>query len=305
MFAVIDLGSNSFHLLIADHTDGHFSVIDRHSEKVQLAEKIFQTGILQESAMQRGIDCLTRFKKVVGKYPIQKLSVVATQAMRQAGNADDFQQRAKSVGLDIEIISGPREAALIYRGICDPLPDANFNRLIIDIGGASTEIALGADQNVLVAESNAIGCVSWRDRFFSDSFNYIEQAPAAKAAATEVFSQVRKKLNDYSWQECYASSGTAKMLNRIVIANDFGKGKVTRSYLEKIEQLLSAYTRSEDITIAGLTPERQDLLAPGLCIMLAVMDGLGVESFEFSPTALREGVLREITSHRVDYRLDD
>jgi exopolyphosphatase/guanosine-5'-triphosphate,3'-diphosphate pyrophosphatase len=95
------------------------------------------------------------------------------------------------------------------------------------------------------------------------------------------------------------------MLNRIAIANNFGKGKIKKSHLEKIERLLSAFERTEDIAIDGLTPERQDLLAPGLCIMLAIMDALAIDSFKFSPTALREGMLREITSHRVDYHLDD
>ena len=305
MFAVIDLGSNSFHLLIADYDNGHFTVVDRHSERVQLAEKLRTTGLLQAQAMDRGLQCLRNFRSIIDRYAIEKLSAVATQALRQASNAADFLTSAKAVGFDIDVISGQREAALIYRGICDPLPDSNINRLIIDIGGASTEIALGCDQNILVAESFPIGCVSWRDQFFSNPLDYAAQAPTAKQEARQMFEPLREQLNKYGWEEAYASSGSAKMLTNISIANHDGDGTLTIGCLEKIEAILQPYHDTSAVTIPGLKPERYDLLAPGLAIMYCIMQCMNIDSLRYSHTALREGILHEISSHRVDYHLDN
>lgn len=303
MFAVIDLGSNSFHLLIANYIDGHFTVVDRHSERVQLAEKLLSTGRLQTQAMERGLQCLRNFRDVIAQYPIEKLSAVATQALRQANNTADFLAGAKTLGFDIEVISGQREAALIYRGICDPLSDTDFNRLVIDIGGASTEIALGCGQTVLVAESFPIGCVSWRDQFFSNPLNYAAQAPAAIDEASQILQPLTDKLTDHNWAEVYASSGSAKMLTNISIANNFSDGTLSPKCLEKIAELLQPLHDTNNLTIEGLKPERYDLLAPGLAIISSIMQCLTIDKVEYSHTALREGILHEISSHRVDYHL--
>ncbi len=120
MYAVIDLGSNSFHLLIAEQSAGNFSVVDRCSEKIQLADGLSRNGRLSEAAIDRGLDCLRLFKEILGRHPIQHLHVVATQALRQASNARDFIDKAKLLGFGIQIISGIREAELIFRGVCDP-----------------------------------------------------------------------------------------------------------------------------------------------------------------------------------------
>lgn len=303
MFAVIDLGSNSFHLLIARHTDLGFTVIDRCSEKIQLADGLSRHGKLTPAAMQRGLDCLRRFNKTLARHPIRYLRVVATQALREASNAAAFVQAVEKLGLRIEIISGEQEAALIYRGVCDPLPDSEHKRLIIDIGGASTEIAIGDSNTIHLAKSLPMGCVSWRDRFFSEGDEYGLRCQEAAQAARAVLAPHIQALKALGWSEVYASSGSAKMLSRIGLANTWTKGEITRACVDRIQDAICHIRHHEDIALSGLKPERRDLLAPGSSIMSAIMESLSIDHVHYSRTALREGILGDMSGHRVDYQL--
>lgn len=294
MYAVIDLGSNSFHLLIADCKNRSFSIVDRCSRKIQLAEGLATSGHLSAAAMERGFACLHEFLNLLQQYSIEKIRVVATQAVRQASNGEQFVRQVRALGLDVEVISGPREAELIFHGITAKLPPLADNRLILDIGGASTEIAIGNGHQVLSANSLAMGCVAWRDRFFSSGKRFAESLDQARAAAREIVDPLVETLGSLGWAEVYASSGSAKMLNAIAVANGWEKGSISRGALEKIEAAIADCDHHTDIQLAGLKMDRQDLLAPGLSIMLALMDALGFDALNYSKTALREGVLGEM-----------
>lgn len=299
MYAVIDLGSNSFHLLIAEYTGRHFSLVDRCSKKIQLADGLGRDGNLSRAAMERGLECLRLFKEMLVGHPIEQLHVVATQALRQAENSREFLSMAEALGFEVEVIPGVREAELIFRGICDPLPDCASNRLVIDIGGASTEIALGNGPDILFAESLPMGCVSWRDRFFAHAIDYGRRGEAAKEAALAALTPFLERLGNLEWAETYASSGSAKMLSRIALANQWTDGNIQKSSIRNIEEALDRIQNPSDIQLKGLKKERQDLLAPGISIMAALMEALGIEAVFYSPTALREGILGEIAQRRV------
>lgn len=294
MYAVIDLGSNSFHLLIADCDGRNFSIVDRFSKKIQLAEGLATTGQLSPAAMKRGLACLEEFLLVLRRYPVQKMRVVATQAVRQASNSDEFVEQVKTLGLEIEIISGPREAELIFHGINNSLPSIPGNRLIIDIGGASTEIAIGNQQSIITAQSLPMGCVAWRDRFFSNGARFADALAIATAAARETLEPIRESLSSHDWSEVYASSGSAKMLYAISKANGWSEELVSDEALGRIEAAIAPLAHHSDIKLEGLKADRQDLLAPGLSIMKALMEGLGFRTIHYSKTALREGVLGEM-----------
>jgi exopolyphosphatase/guanosine-5'-triphosphate,3'-diphosphate pyrophosphatase len=304
MYAVIDLGSNSFHLLIAKFTGQGFSVVDRCSEKIQLADGLSREGTLNEAAIDRGLACLRLFKRILARHPIIDTKVVATQALREARNTEQFLRPAKTLGFDIEIISGTREAELVFRGVCDPLPDCGGNCLVIDIGGASTEIAVGNGE-MLFAQSLPMGCVSWRDRFFSDGYEYGLRCQQAREAALKVLEPHLSTLANLDWVEVYASSGSAKMLSRIALANGWTDGEITRPCVQQIQDSICHLKDHRDIALKGLKPERQDLLAPGSSIMAALMESLSIDTIQYSSTALREGILGEISGHRVHYRAPD
>jgi len=300
MYAVIDLGSNSFHLLIAELKQHQLRVVGRCSEKIQLAEGINKSGELSVAAMERGLRCLAQFQSILAQHPIEKLKVVGTEAIRRATNRDVFISNALSLGFHIDVISGQQEARWIYAGICGPLPNCDKRRLTIDIGGASTEIAVGKDDDIEFTESIAVGCVSWRDQFFSPTFNFAANRPAAYATTTKAFAPVVAQLKKLQWEEVYASSGSAKMLATIGYANNWSEGNITRACVSKVEAYLSTVQHLEDIKLPGLKEQRLDLLAPGLVIMASLMDALTINEIYYSPTSLREGILAELIQRRVD-----
>ena len=303
MYAVIDLGSNSFHLLIAELTHEHLRVVGRCSEKIQLAEGLNISGSLSAAAMERGLQCLRQFKSILAEHPIQKIKVVGTEALRRAGNSDFFVTQAKNLGFDIDIISGEQEARWIFRGICGPLADSDKTRLTIDIGGASTEIALGNDQHILFSRSVAIGCVSWRDSYFSPQLDFANNRERATDSAKKHLADTVASLKNHQWDEVFASSGSAKMLSAISYTNGWSEGTITLPCIKKIEELLQEVKRIEDINIPGLKPQRLDLLAPGLIILASLMRELNLREVQYSPTALREGILADMINRRVDYKL--
>ena len=303
MYAVIDLGSNSFHLLIAELKQQQIRVVGRCSEKIQLAEGLDRNGELSPAAMERGLQCLRQFQSILAQHPIEKMKVVATEAVRRANNRDFFIKQAHKLGFDIDVISGEQEARWIFKGICGPLPDSNNTRLTIDVGGASTEIALGNDSAIQLTESIAVGCVLWRDQFFSPRLDYANIRESAIDAVHQLLTPVVEKIKKLHWDEVYASSGSAKMLATIGYTNNWSEGNITRNCIRHIEDHLASIESLDQVTIPGLKEQRLDLLAPGLVIMSAIMDALSIDEIYYSPTALREGILAELIQRRVDYQL--
>lgn len=295
MYACIDLGSNSFHLLIARWQDGQSQIVERFSNIVQLGEGVPLTGEISPAAFARGIDCLQDFIRVMGQHPVTQYWALGTNALRLARNAPEFLQRARELGLEISVISGIQEAILVYAGVLSSLPRSEITRLVVDIGGGSTELIVGLQERRLTTQSLAVGCVSWRDRYFAE----LPADPAALEAmldmatdeAAAVFATVKKDVLRHPWSEVYASSGTAKMLAAVCQQKGYAESEITVQALEALKRDVLECAADASLLLPGLKDRRKDLLMPGWAVLTGMMRTYGLQSLRFSPTALREGML--------------
>ncbi|MDT8428547.1 MAG: hypothetical protein RQ757_07245 [Pseudomonadales bacterium] len=300
MYACLDLGSNSFHLLVARWNEGQVDIVERFSEKVQLGEGVADSGKISDAAFERGLVCLRNFKQAVDRYPIQRYWALGTNALRVAANAGEFIEAAASIGFRISIISGIQEATLVYAGVVSSLPPSNADRLVIDIGGGSTEIIIGNGRKQYLTESLPVGCVSWRDRWFSqmvsDEGVLAESLNEAVTVAATVFQSIKSQIDRYPFTEVYASSGTAKMLTAICLENGFGNKGIHFSDLMLLRpQILSVI--ATDLPLPGLKDDRRDLVLSGWAVLVALMQTYAINTISFSPTALREGMLDFMVHH--------
>jgi exopolyphosphatase/guanosine-5'-triphosphate,3'-diphosphate pyrophosphatase len=305
MYACIDLGSNSFHLLVARWHNGAHEIVERFSEKVQLGEGVSEHLYISPAAFQRGLACLESFSLALQRYPITYVWVVGTNALRVAENAAEFIVQAKARGFDIDVVTGLEEAALVYAGVMSALPSDSKTRLVVDIGGGSTELIVGKGLQQLQAHSLPIGCVSWRDRWFNklpSNENLLRQRlHEATDEAEQIFEKVASEVRRFPWSEVYASSGTAKMLSAICVQ------KYPESADASLVELSMLSALENDIINAGLNPEqslpglknsRKELLLPGWAVLMGFMRAHKIHSLHFSPSALREGMLHYIIKAR-------
>jgi exopolyphosphatase/guanosine-5'-triphosphate,3'-diphosphate pyrophosphatase len=295
MYAAMDLGSNSFHLLICDWVNEEIIIVERCSEKVQLGEGVSKTGIISPESFARGLDCLSNFKKLMSNYSIKKCWALGTNTLRVAKNAAEFLSAAQTQGIQIKVISGIQEAILIYAGVCMYLPKAGRWRLAADIGGGSTEIVLGRDSQRIIAESMEVGSVSWRDRFFLNLRSESEankQLDLAVSSAKSEFSRISTALKQKGWDEAYASSGTVKMLMHVSNGNGNDSGSDTISLNLLLNLRLKILKSSlNDEPLNGLKDSRRDLLLSGWSILVGFMQSFEILEIQFSPFALREGMI--------------
>lgn len=292
--ACIDLGSNSFHLLIGRWVDGRIQIIERCSDRVQLAAGMCGRGEISHSSFERGLRCLERFDALLNQYPIERYWALGTNTFRVATNAAQFIEAASDIGMHISVITGVQEAILIYAGVLTALPQNEARRLVIDIGGGSTEVVAGQGAIRHITESLAVGSVAWRDRFFSsitsDEQTLIHCMDEALLAARNVFSRIAPAVKAAGWTEAYASSGTVKMLTNICEAQGYGKGEVSQRALIELRPRFMRQVL-EGVELEGLKERRRDLLMAGWSVLLGLMQAYDIEKIKFSTTALREGML--------------
>lgn len=289
VLVALDLGSNSFHMVIARIVEGNLQILSRHKEKVRLAAGLDEQNHLDEAAIQRGLESLARFNERLEPFDTTKVRIVATHTLRKASNARDFLNRAEDVlAHPVEVISGHEEARLIFKAVAHAeVTDANT--LIIDIGGGSTELALGQGQQALQLASRTMGCVSYSQRFFA---NGISKAAFKKAilAAQQQLEPVIDSYRKTGWQQVLATSGTASAL--AACAQEMGFGDISAASLKALQKLL--IEQQTDVAIKGISPDRMQVLAGGLAVMSAIVSALGIDSVRYSSAALREGVLYEM-----------
>ncbi len=293
MRACIDLGSNSFHLLVGEWVRGRVRIVERLSEKVQLGENVRDTGRISPEAFRRGLDCLARFKTLLRRHPVREYWALGTNTFRVAENAEDFIEAARGLGLDIATISGVQEAMLIYAGVITSLPAGRGRRLVFDIGGGSTEVIVGRGHTRLLTESLPVGSVAWRDRFFgggAGAGDLMERMDRAAAEAARAFARIAPGVERAGWRRAYASSGTAKMLANVCGARTGDGGIIRRRALDGIKRRI-AECIAEGAELEGLRETRRDLLLPGWSALTGLMESYRIETVRFSPTALREGML--------------
>jgi exopolyphosphatase/guanosine-5'-triphosphate,3'-diphosphate pyrophosphatase len=295
--AAVDMGSNSFRLEIAQlpqQAEGRYRRIDYLKETVRLGAGLDGNGMLSEEAMQRGLACLRRFASRLAGFEPAQVRAVATQTLREARNRNAFLLRAQeALGFPIEVISGREEARLIYAGVTRLMPGRrdDTRRLVIDIGGRSTELILGQGGTPLVAESFGVGCVSLSLRFFEGGRLTAETFRAAQVAAGAEFEEGLQPFAPQHWAQALGSSGTAGAVSQVLQANGVTDGRITPAALRWcIERCLEA-GHIDRINIPGLKADRRAVLPGGLAILYTLATHFQIETLMPAKGALRQGVL--------------
>ncbi|SIS86567.1 exopolyphosphatase [Neptunomonas antarctica] len=295
LLAAIDLGSNSFHMVVARLSQGELSTVDMMSEKVQLAAGIGPDKRLSSEAMERGLTCLSRFAQPLNDYPPDAVKIVATNALREAVNRRVFTERAEKIlGVPIEIIAGREEARLIYLGVSHTLANTQGARLVIDIGGGSTECIIGEHFEPIELESLHMGCVSYTQLFFVDGIISEKNFRQAEYAAMRELLSIRETYKKLGWTSSVGSSGTIKAIKNACIASGFSEENITRDALHQLKEKVLSFNNLSEVDIAGVKQERAAILPAGLAILTALFNSLNITEMTFSEGALREGLLYDM-----------
>jgi exopolyphosphatase/guanosine-5'-triphosphate,3'-diphosphate pyrophosphatase len=305
LIAAIDLGSNSFHMVVAKADHGEIRILERLGDKVQLAAGLDEARNLNEESMQRGLDCLRRFAQMIAGLPEGAVRIVGTNALREAHNRAEFIRRAEAIlGHPVEVISGREEARLIYLGVSHTLPDTPGRRLVADIGGGSTEFIIGQRFESQLRESLQMGCVSYTQRYFRDGkITPARYAQAYTAARLELMG-IEYSLRRLGWQEAVGASGTLRAVGLAIKAAGLGNGEINPEGLAWLKRKLFKLGDVEKIDLDGVKPDRRPIFPAGLAIAEAIFDALELNRMTHSEGALREGVLYDLLGrhHHEDVR---
>lgn len=296
LLAAIDMGSNSFHLAIARVDHGEVKKVASMSEKVQLAAGLDENKNLTEAAQQRGLACLSRFVGRLGSVQPNRLRIVATNALRQAKNGHEFIQKAAEIlPKHIEIIAGREEARLIYLGVSHTMVNSG-RRLVIDIGGGSTELIIGEEFEPIHTESLQMGCVAFTKAFFIDGEINQKSFDKAVVAARKELSGIANTYKEAGWDTVVGSSGTIKACRQITVNMGWSneKEELTRDGLDKLKEKLLKYKHVAEMEFDGLKEDRRAVLPAGIAILYAIFDVLELDKLVYSDGALREGVMYDL-----------
>jgi len=293
LYAVIDLGSNSFHMLIARLVADSVQTVDKVKRKVRLASGLNENNHLSQEAIARGIECLAFFAERLQDIPASNIRIVATATLRIATNADSFLQQAeKTLNHKINLLSGIQEAEQIYLGVAHT-SCSEKQRLVLDIGGASTEIIVGEGFTSKKVCSLNIGCVTFKKQFFNDNnlndLNFNRAITAAKNILTSVVDEYKK----IGWQSALSGSGTMQALAEI-LQFQHKPAIVNLAFLQKIKQQLIHCKTINNININGLASDRKPVFASGIAILIALFESLAIKQLQLSSGAIREGLLYEM-----------
>lgn len=292
VLATIDLGSNSFHMVVARLVNGEIRTVEKMGEKVQLAAGLDQCNRLTEDAQQRGLACLEKFAQRLQGMPREAVQIVGTNALRVARNAPEFITRAEEVlGYPVEIIAGREEARLIYLGVSHTLADDEGARLVIDIGGGSTELIIGQRFEPRQLESLHMGCVSFRNRYFPDGRITRRELDKAITHAEQELQVIRQQYRSAGWQSSVGSSGSIKAIANVLASLKISDGTITREGMEDLRQRLLDMGNIERLAELGVREERLNIFAPGFAILLAAFRSFDIQKMTYADGALREGLL--------------
>jgi exopolyphosphatase/guanosine-5'-triphosphate,3'-diphosphate pyrophosphatase len=293
-YAAIDLGSNSFHMLVARREHGELRVVDRIREMVRLGGGLDQQGNLDLEVQDRALACLSRFGQRLRGIPASNMRAVGTQTFRRLKNADQFLMAAEAaLDCPIDIIAGREEARLIYLGVTQWVAGHQQKQLVIDIGGGSTELVIGDGFEPIEMESLQFGCVSVTNRFFADGRITKHGLKKARNAVAAELQDIQTVYRNVGWQKAIGSSGTILSASAICEANGWCTKGITPFALGKLRQKALSFKSVADIRIDGLSERRQPVFIGGLAIMLACFKALEIIELLESPFALREGLLQD------------
>jgi exopolyphosphatase/guanosine-5'-triphosphate,3'-diphosphate pyrophosphatase len=294
-YAAIDLGSNSFHLLVARREHGELRVLDRIKEMVRLGGGLDADGNLDPAVRQRALDCLSRFGQRLRGIPAKNIRAVGTQTFRRLKNANEFLLAAEqSLEFPVDIIAGREEARLIYLGVTQWIAGDRQKQLVMDIGGGSTELIIGEGFDPVEMESMQFGCVSLTNRFFADGRITARRLRKAQRAVAAELQEIQSAYRKVGWQTAVGSSGTIRSAAAMCEANGWCKKGITSKALEKLKHKALSFDTVSEVEIDGLSERRQPVFIGGLAILLACFKALHIDELVISPFALREGLLHNL-----------
>ena len=294
--ASVDLGSNSFHLQVARVVDGQIFPLDALREPVRLGAGLSADKILSAESQQRALDCLARFGQRLRGLAPDDVRAVGTNTFRIAKNIDAFVPAAEAaLGFPIEVVAGREEARLIYLGVAHSLPPSRARRLVVDIGGGSTECIIGQSYRPIRLESLYMGCVSYTLRYFPDGTVTADAMQRARLAALTELEVVAHEFSPADWSQAVGSSGSARALSQIIgESSGLDEGVIT---LEGLEGLVRRGVRSggfDTRDFPQVRPDRVQVLAAGLAIMCSVFEAFGIERMMPAEGAMRQGILYDM-----------
>jgi exopolyphosphatase / guanosine-5'-triphosphate,3'-diphosphate pyrophosphatase len=293
--AAVDLGSNSFRLEIGAVDHGVFRRTEYIKETVRQGGAMDEERNLTPAAMQSGWACLARFGERLAGFKPHEVRAVATQTLREARNRDVFLARAnKILGFPIDVISGLEEARLIYQGVTHMLPTSQERRLVIDIGGRSTELIVGKGTVPSVMESFRVGSIAWSTRYFTDGQFSRKAFEMAEIAAQAVLDEAFDAYHQDNWDTAYGSAGTVGAIGHVLVVAGWPEGSVTQEGLDWLLEKLVAAQHIDHLKIAGLREDRKAIIGGGVSVMRAIFSLLGISSMKKADGGLRHGVICEL-----------
>jgi exopolyphosphatase/guanosine-5'-triphosphate,3'-diphosphate pyrophosphatase len=301
VLAAVDLGSNSFHMVVARYSHGQLVIIDRLREMVRLAEGVEENGRIDKEVAARALGCLQRFGQRLRDMNANSVRVVGTNALRIARKKQSFLERAReALGHPIEIISGREEARLIYSGVAHTMPSEPGRRLVVDIGGGSTELIIGEGMTPLDLESLQMGCVSLSERFFRDGKITGKRLARARVAARLELEPVQAAFRRRGWDGVAGSSGTVRAIGEAALELDPQAKAITPEGLERVLSYLVDSGSTRALQLASITDDRRPVFPGGTAILAEVFEVLGIESMRIADGAMREGLLYDMVGRITD-----
>jgi exopolyphosphatase/guanosine-5'-triphosphate,3'-diphosphate pyrophosphatase len=301
VIAAVDLGSNSFHMVVARYSHGQLIILDRLREMVRLGAGLDEQGRLTREATDTALACLERFGQRLHDMKAESVRVVGTNTLRRAKRKGAFLDRARSaLGHPIEIISGIEEARLIYLGVAHTMPSEPGRRLVVDIGGGSTEVIIGEGKTAKKLESLYMGCVSMSSRYFNDGGITDKRIKRARLGARLELEPVRANFRNYGWDQAVGSSGTIRSVGDVIRARNNGDGAITPA---AVDSLLDHAVKAGEVSklrLPGLSEERLPVFAGGLAILAEIFDAFDIKSMRVADGALREGLLYDLVGRFTD-----
>jgi len=301
VIAAVDLGSNSFHMVVARYSHGQLSILDRLRETVRLAGGLDDHGRLHRDAIDRALACLERFGQRLRDMQAQNVRVVGTNTLRAAKRRGAFMDRARvALGHPIEIIAGIEEARLIYLGVVNTMPSEAGRRLVIDIGGGSTELIIGEGVIPKQLESLQLGCVTLSNRFFDDGAITEKRMKRARLAARMELEPVQAAFKQLGWEHAIGTSGTIKCVSDIIRASQGNDAVITLAEVERLIEHALRVGHVEKLKLSGLTTDREPIFPAGLAILSELLSVLEIKALKIGDGALREGLLYDLLGRLTD-----
>lgn len=301
--AAVDLGSNSFHMMVARVDGDELRVIDRLRESVRLAAGLDHAKNLDPEARSRALACLHRFGERLRDIPAQRVRVVGTSTMRRMKNGDDFIAAAeRALGHGIEVIAGVEEARLVYQGVTHGLAGGKQRRLVVDIGGGSSELVIGEGETPRLMESIAVGCVGHTQKYFGDGRIDRRSFNRARVAARVEMEYLERRYRRAGWDVAIGSSGTIRGVWRVLIGEKLSDhDEITPAGLNKLVEAVIERGSVARMDFSDLREDRRPVFAGGLAVLCGVFDGLAIERMQTSERALREGLIYDLLGRLSDH----